>query len=831
KLEEHLIALQLRDRFLFKNCIEFVRPVAVRFLDYEGLRDLGIRVGRHGPVSGGGGGGGGGGGPPGVGPGVGGGRRRRRDPWVCRRNGIFPHHAPIPEDNDEPEVNVEELERGEGGSVENGATCPADKGRTVAEKPNITDDGKALFDTICRSAEDSLRPDGYSRWSSNIHDLFQSVMLNTPASVVEPEPTEDQDLSPGSDYCLSQLARRCYDTAVTETHFLLMGIVQAIEFAAHVQRRMARDNLPKFKVLEHIITAESSKRSLQPPTLPPDESQPPIRGRPLYLQGKAALNRFYSLGLRSCFLAGAVARIRSPLMKISATIVIEIGKVIAHPDDSDYGKRVREVIIPAVTALMKMYPISGKIAFFSQALTLLGGGHDAFNATDLVATEKIFYSLGFDTWVKERNLVAWAPCAIPIDTSRLWSQEKVKLLHERALSSQVTLIELLQTMMSAEVDSLALPPGLTDRWDKTVDTPDTIVISTSFNPKHPNNIKVPYGKSKAAREKFTDNHRGWAQKAKVPVSVQDIGAKLIDQLKKGYRSKQSQYTLIDTTLFAGKNLKILDVEGGLIALILASMPEDLRKTVFEELHRLFPKMIQYVKSKDQKGFYTIHFSWYNRYATGGEGVPVDANPLEHPNVTTTRVTVPRESRESLEWEEYKMRLMEALAPLFQWISSTLQTLIPDTFEVLQQSVDILPLGDSPLVYPFTGFVINFNVSTLVHRDFKDKEICLVFQISDCTGGELGMVEPGMAVRLRNCDGILFRSHKITHFNNDYEGKRLSLVLHTDRAMDKWEKGDYNGWGRNVNFRASRHVDADPNKDSHHSGSQVVDANVNDIFST
>lgn len=116
-------------------------------------------------------------------------------------------------------------------------------------------------------------------------------------------------------------------------------------------------------------------------------------------------------------------------------------------------------------------------------------------------------------------------------------------------------------------------------------------------------------------------------------------------------------------------------------------------------------------------------------------------------------------------------------------------------------MDILPLGDGSVLYPFTGFALNFNVSTLAHRDMKDKQICIVFQFSgELEGGELCLYEPGLCVRLRNGDGIIFRSREISHFNMDYVGERASMVFHSDQQMDCWVK-DRNGWMNNMYLRS------------------------------
>jgi hypothetical protein len=123
------------------------------------------------------------------------------------------------------------------------------------------------------------------------------------------------------------------------------------------------------------------------------------------------------------------------------------------------------------------------------------------------------------------------------------------------------------------------------------------------------------------------------------------------------------------------------------------------------------------------------------------------------------------------------------------------------------AADILPLGETLPVHPFTGFVININVATTVHWDAKDKEICLVFQFSESTGGELCLVEPGLKIRLRNGDGVVFLSHKTSHFNCHFVGERISFVFQTDGSMDDWVR-NRNDWEHNIHFRSSRSFSSD-----------------------
>ena len=107
----------------------------------------------------------------------------------------------------------------------------------------------------------------------------------------------------------------------------------------------------------------------------------------------------------------------------------------------------------------------------------------------------------------------------------------------------------------------------------------------------------------------------------------------------------------------------------------------------------------------------------------------------------------------------------------------MEQLLPENVAKLKIALEISPCSHTSPVYPFSGYVVNLNVSTRAHRDLQDKKICLIIVISseDCIGGELCLVEPGLVLRLRNGDAIVFASATLTHFNTHYISRRVSLV--------------------------------------------------------
>ena len=100
------------------------------------------------------------------------------------------------------------------------------------------------------------------------------------------------------------------------------------------------------------------------------------------------------------------------------------------------------------------------------------------------------------------------------------------------------------------------------------------------------------------------------------------------------------------------------------------------------------------------------------------------------------------------------------------------------------------------------------MSTRVHRDRNDKDVCLIIVVSQCVGGALILSELGLVLDLDNGDGVLFQSSRITHCNSHFQGLRASFVFHTDRAADAWTVGrkgkgiPNNGWANNKYFRQS-----------------------------
>jgi hypothetical protein len=153
--------------------------------------------------------------------------------------------------------------------------------------------------------------------------------------------------------------------------------------------------------------------------------------------------------------------------------------------------------------------------------------------------------------------------------------------------------------------------------------------------------------------------------------------------------------------------------------------------------------------------------------------------------------------------------METFKEVFDWMTAKvcgilsiskysnvqLQWHYPDLYDEIEIFATTLPNNSHSPSHPFSGFVLNLNACTEAHRDRKDLKACMVLGIGEHDGGDLVLHEPGLVVPIHNGEMVLFFSHRITHFNLHFIGKRASIVLHSDSSGTDWVD-DCNGWQDN-----------------------------------
>jgi hypothetical protein len=123
---------------------------------------------------------------------------------------------------------------------------------------------------------------------------------------------------------------------------------------------------------------------------------------------------------------------------------------------------------------------------------------------------------------------------------------------------------------------------------------------------------------------------------------------------------------------------------------------------------------------------------------------------------------------------------------------------PHIYRKLSFYASVLPGRCQSAAFPWGGFVININVATRVHRDGKDDLGCAVLILGSPEGGELVLYEAGIVLELKNGNLLVFPSWRITHLNLHYKGIRASLVCHSDKSGNGYQKS-FNGWKANHLF--------------------------------
>ncbi|KIY52529.1 hypothetical protein FISHEDRAFT_6575, partial [Fistulina hepatica ATCC 64428] len=171
-------------------------------------------------------------------------------------------------------------------------------------------------------------------------------------------------------------------------------------------------------------------------------------------------------------------------------------------------------------------------------------------------------------------------------------------------------------------------------------------------------------------------------------------------------------------------------------------------------------------------FTALHFDYYNCMTTRGEDAPAKVHPdklyVQGTGRTNRTQFVPYSATDLKNYRREWDNMCTAMDGIFAWIEDSLQKNCPQQFEEIRMYTEMLPSRISSPVYPFAGFVLNFNVATRIHRDHQDEITgCGILIVGNHKGGELCLVEPGVVIEARNGDFIFFLSRQISHFNLHY----------------------------------------------------------------
>ncbi|KAJ7130251.1 hypothetical protein C8R44DRAFT_731804 [Mycena epipterygia] len=318
---------------------------------------------------------------------------------------------------------------------------------------------------------------------------------------------------------------------------------------------------------------------------------------------------------------------------------------------------------------------------------------------------------------------------------------------------------------------------------------------------------------------WTNEQRSKAAAALVVKNLDDLSEKLA-RLHVDGKKVDDEYVCIPPEICEGKVLTLRGLDNNLLAMVITNLLDTLphlEETSIPIVSAIMTGDVYPVNSNQPAFKYcSTHKVWYNRYSEQGHGAPGGVHPNICCKESVSRVNhsqrAPHPSEEMKEDPEETELLAEFIQLIIVVIELHIKKLLPDEHGAISVFVSRLPLNERSLAHPFGGFVVNVRVSTRGHRDGGDKLFCVVIPFGTFTGGALALFEPGFVFPLRAWDAIIFPSCNVTHFNLDFEGTRLSLVLHSDKYGDRWVQ-DENGWGSREapaevthdNREADRHV--------------------------
>ncbi|KAF8189165.1 hypothetical protein K438DRAFT_1593487, partial [Mycena galopus ATCC 62051] len=244
-----------------------------------------------------------------------------------------------------------------------------------------------------------------------------------------------------------------------------------------------------------------------------------------------------------------------------------------------------------------------------------------------------------------------------------------------------------------------------------------------------------------------------------------------------------------------QTLTIYDASG-MIVVTLIIMPPDLVerfRIALQRLDAIIPGEYRWEDSRREKYAYHVSvYTWYYRMGERGYGAPkgVHAHKICKPQVKVNfSQRVPVCTVDTIQ----KSMEFEALSEVFGEVLEFQRRLRPEAYNKMRMFADVLPLNTSSPSYPFGGFMFNLRVATDAHKDALDNEECEIIFAGESS---ICLYELGLKLKCRMGHILIFPSCYITHFNSHFKGLRATLVLHTDREGNQWEK-DAGGWDTHI----------------------------------
>ncbi|KAJ7575932.1 hypothetical protein C8J56DRAFT_1062797 [Mycena floridula] len=267
--------------------------------------------------------------------------------------------------------------------------------------------------------------------------------------------------------------------------------------------------------------------------------------------------------------------------------------------------------------------------------------------------------------------------------------------------------------------------------------------------------------------------------------------------------KYDDYAYFNTDILEGRRLKICDSEGNTALYVVPGLQDTfplLNEAIMYKMSILEDDFCYVEDGAVLEHFSATQMIFYNRYGAKGSKDRLDIHPSYNHTIGNTVLrsmqSLPYESnfiQENPEGAKIRDTVFPIVQRVVRYVLSTCHISENNELEI---TVEHMPFNTSPGAAPFTGYIININVTTDGHIDPSDRNLCVVVPFGDWEDGELVLYQLGLVVDLKPLDILIFPSSRITHFNLRHKGKRGSVVMSTNKEFDSWVENQNGYQGKN-----------------------------------
>ncbi|KAF8165818.1 hypothetical protein B0H34DRAFT_671569 [Crassisporium funariophilum] len=445
------------------------------------------------------------------------------------------------------------------------------------------------------------------------------------------------------------------------------------------------------------------------------------------------------------------------------------------------GKLVINDIIPVIALLQGNNHITYTTMFNRTLLT--SPGICDIDTSDIVRSDEFFDSLIFNAMIKKRSVPIWSKLYIALDNSVQTIPAPPPILPNPPMPV---------------LDEYALDMEALERPSFTSGPTKVQIIDTAFDPGLKTNSKIKFLLNDKKDISVIPRSRGLMLKRL---------SRITTQLSSGSKNDETAYAKLSHDNMEGCCVRVNDKNGDPMFIVIPDMPKDIRRPLLQDLSMVQPGALRCTDSRalGEKGKDRAHLLMWILLPSKRKGKK---------RINTAQCT-PRTSVELQKNIKQCDQLQVSLDRLFDWQRSVVHFLSLLLFTCSEalfslRNYSLLSMRSSPnaltffrgmafcRLIPLEVLVLNINATTFIHCDYQDLNMCMVIVATDkkCKGGDLCLEEPGMAIELKNGDGIIFASSKLSHFNSHFKGEHMSLVFHSDASAKAWAK-DCNKWKDSV----------------------------------